>query len=197
MIQRRPWGRSASFESHAARYPRQHPPSRDRIHSAALPPRQRRTPTPAPSVNLPLNGPSTASSAWTSPKGPECVRLLSPSRGPLLPRSKRVNRRFLRGDTIADFRGKPSLSGTRAISASVPANGSEGPASSSPLKIGSAPRHPGRGGGPLPFLRRIASPGMKKRAGGSPLQRRALRSMSRLAIRRCGHTEVQEKGQRG
>ena len=46
MIQRRPWGRSASFESHAARYPRQHPPSRDRIHSAALPPRQRSTPTP-------------------------------------------------------------------------------------------------------------------------------------------------------
>lgn len=209
MTQGRPWGRSASFESHAARYPRQHPPSRDRIHSAALPPRQRSTPTPDAFGQPPVKqGLQPRARPGSRPKVLNAVACLAPHAGPLLRRSKRVNR----GSCVAircRLSRKPSLSGTRATSASIPANGSEGPASSSPLMIGSAPRHPGRGGGPLPFLRRIArarDEAMIDALRHSCIVEKGRRvsvaapspeSMSCLAIRRCGHTEVQEKGQRG
>ncbi|MET4608573.1 hypothetical protein ABIB90_008079 [Bradyrhizobium sp. JR4.1] len=134
MIQRRPWVRSASFESHAARYPRQHPPSGDRIRSTALPLAKGAPPRRTPS-DQPPTSPGT-----------------QPRAGPLLRRSIRVKRRFPRGDMMRAFEENRNPSDL----ARVPANGSEGSASSSPIKIGSAPRHPGRGGGPLPFLRRIA-----------------------------------------
>lgn len=196
MIQRRPWGRSASFESHAARYPRQHPPSRDRIHSAALPPRQRSTPTPDAFGQPPVK------------------RGLQPRARPG-PRPKVLNAfACLAPHAVHCCPGRNESTGGSCVAIRCGLSRKTVPIWN-PGDLGERSREwIGRPGIELPAQdwirttasrtrwRPVAVPSSDRiardeRSGGSPLQRRALRSMSRLAIRRCGHTEVQEKGQRG
>lgn len=80
------------------------PPSGDRIHSAALPPRQRSTPTPDAFGQPPVKrGLQPRARPGPRPKVLNAFACLAPHAGPLLRRPKRVNRRFLRGDAMRTF----------------------------------------------------------------------------------------------